>query len=173
MPGVCPGITTCVYNTHTLSLYLRICKYMICTHTSRIRTLGSTNSQKRTMYTREHTYIQGEDVIYGQIVQLRHISGDQITVQKTMAKFESQCLKVTMDEHGDEGSWFRIEPAFKFRNFGQRVPHGDRCVCLSHGRPCVCVCVCTGLCICVLHLACEMTLQNIQFLLHACVCACV
>jgi hypothetical protein len=70
--------------------------------------------------------MQGEDVIYGQVVQLRHVSGDFITVQKTMAKYESSCLRTSMDEYGDEGSWFRVEPAFKFRNLGQRVPHGDR-----------------------------------------------
>jgi hypothetical protein len=69
--------------------------------------------------------LMGEDVVYGQVVQLRHVSGEFITVKKTMAKIESQCLKVMMDEHGDEGSWFRIDPAFKFRSNGQRVPHGD------------------------------------------------
>jgi hypothetical protein len=103
---------------------------------------------------------QGEDVIYGQIIQLRHLSGDVITVQKTMAKFESQCLKVTMDEHGDEGSWFRIEPAFKFRNFGQRVPHGDRCAC---------ACVCHAVLLLVGRAGCDMSLAIFRVTLHLCV----
>ena len=30
-----------------------------------------------------------------------------------------------MDETGDEGSWFKMEPAFKFRTLGSRIPYGD------------------------------------------------
>ena len=74
----------------------------------------------------EFSRLQGEDVLYGQIVQLLCISSDEyVTVRKAMAKIESQCLKVDMVEFGDEGSWFRVEPAFKFRSLGNRVAHGD------------------------------------------------
>ncbi len=74
----------------------------------------------------EFARLQGEDLLYGQIVQLLCSSSDEyITVRKAMAKIESQCLKVDMDEFGDEGSWFRVEPAFKFRSLGNRVAHGD------------------------------------------------
>ena len=34
-------------------------------------------------------------------------------------------LCTSMDTHGDEGSWFRVEPAFKFRSLGSRIPYGD------------------------------------------------
>lgn len=30
-----------------------------------------------------------------------------------------------MDKCGDEGSWFRLEPAFKFRTIGSRIAYGD------------------------------------------------
>ena len=74
----------------------------------------------------EFSRLQGEDVLYGQVVQLLCISSDEyVTVRKAMAKIESQCLKVDMVEFGDEGSWFRVEPAFKFRSLGNRVAHGD------------------------------------------------
>lgn len=42
----------------------------------------------------EMNRLMGEDIVYGQTVQLRHVSGEFICVKKTMAKFESQCLKV-------------------------------------------------------------------------------
>ena len=74
----------------------------------------------------EMSRLHGEDVLYGQLVQLLCSSSSEfVTVRKTMAKIESQCLKVDMDEFGDEGSWFRVEPAFKFRAFGNRVAYGD------------------------------------------------
>jgi hypothetical protein len=73
----------------------------------------------------EFERLKGEDLLYGQTVQLRHVSGSFVTVKKTMAKFEPACLKVSMQEHGDEGSWFRVEPAFKFRSVGSRIPYGD------------------------------------------------
>ena len=42
-----------------------------------------------------------------------------------MAKFEKDCLKISLDTSGDEGSWFRLEPAFKFRTIGSRIAYGD------------------------------------------------
>ena len=30
-----------------------------------------------------------------------------------------------MDKSGDEGSWFRLQPAFKFRSIGSRIAYGD------------------------------------------------
>ena len=70
--------------------------------------------------------MQGDHVHYGQVIQLLSCSSDSfVTVKKNVAKIEGQCLKVDMSESGDEGSWFLVEPAFKFRSVGNKIAYGD------------------------------------------------
>ena len=88
--------------------------------------LESSLQVERSQNQAEVKRLQGDHVHYGQIVQLLCCSSEAfITVRKNVAKIEGQCLKVEMSENGDEGSWFQVEPAFKFRTVGNRIAYGD------------------------------------------------
>ena len=43
-----------------------------------------------------------------------------------MAAKDSSCLRVKLDEHGNELSWISIRPQFMYRTFGDAVEIGDQ-----------------------------------------------
>lgn len=81
----------------------------------------------------EYKRMAGKNVSYGQIVQLFHNkSGKFLTITvKEVAELEKHCMKVVLDESGNEGSWFMVTPRFKMRAEGDHVRTGDQIVLIS------------------------------------------
>ena len=60
----------------------------------------------------EYESSRGEEVTYGQEVQLRHVySKCVLTLRKEELAEQNGCVKVTLEESGGEGSNFRFVPA--------------------------------------------------------------
>ena len=81
----------------------------------------------------EYQRTAGAHITYGQIVQLFHTGSQKfvtITV-KEIAQIEKHCMKVVLDPHGNEGSWFMVTPRYKIRGEGDDVRMGDQIVLLS------------------------------------------
>lgn len=58
---------------------------------------------------------------YGQVVQLMQVQSNKfvtITV-KEVAELEKHCLRVVLDEAGNDGSAFVITPRYKVRSEGE------------------------------------------------------
>jgi uncharacterized membrane protein YgcG len=70
-------------------------------------------------------------VMYGQVVQLRHVrTGKFLTVQchdgsVELADIEKECFKVELSAMGSEGSWFSLRPRNKSRTSAGNVYIGD------------------------------------------------
>lgn len=81
----------------------------------------------------EYHRMAGKPLTYGQMVQLQHEKSGKfvaITV-KEIAELEKHCLKVVLDDTGNEGSWFMVTPRFKLRSEGEPVSWGDQLVLMS------------------------------------------
>eukprot|EP01065_Artemidia_motanka_P030354 TRINITY_DN36376_c0_g1_i1.p1 TRINITY_DN36376_c0_g1~~TRINITY_DN36376_c0_g1_i1.p1 ORF type:complete len:2690 (+),score=1136.41 TRINITY_DN36376_c0_g1_i1:51-8072(+) len=69
---------------------------------------------------------EGHPVVFGATVQLRHLAtGQFVTRRKAMARVERECLKAELCDYGDDGSHWRVQPVYKYREVGQKVPFGD------------------------------------------------
>jgi Inositol 1,4,5-trisphosphate/ryanodine receptor/MIR domain len=77
---------------------------------------------------KEYERMAGKNITYGQAIQLQHVkSGKFVTITvKEIAELEKHCLKVTLDEDGNEGSCFVVSPRFKVRSEGEPVMFGDQ-----------------------------------------------
>lgn len=81
----------------------------------------------------EYRRTGGAHITYGQMVQLYHTQSQKfvtITV-KEIAQIEKHCMKVVLDEVGNEGSWFIVGPRFKIRGEGDDVRMGDQIILYS------------------------------------------
>ncbi|CAI5476347.1 unnamed protein product, partial [Closterium sp. Yama58-4] len=68
----------------------------------------------------------GSPVLYGQVVQLMHVSSHKfLTVKRTQSELEKSHLKVVLQKGGDMGSWFCVTPTYKIKREGEHVAFGD------------------------------------------------
>ncbi|CAI5497159.1 unnamed protein product [Closterium sp. Naga37s-1] len=68
----------------------------------------------------------GSPVLYGQVVQLLHVSSHKfLTVKRTQSELEKSHLKVVLQKGGDMGSWFCVTPTYKIKREGEHVAFGD------------------------------------------------
>ena len=81
----------------------------------------------------EYQRTAGARITYGKIVQLYHASSQKfLTITaKEIAHLEKHCMKVVLDEHGNEGSWFMVTPRYKTRGEGDDVRLGDQVTLVS------------------------------------------
>lgn len=69
-----------------------------------------------------------QPVLYGKIVQFQHImSGSFLTlVPRSVAEKEKDCMRLCLDDEGNDGSWFKVNPRYKIRSEGENVYYGDQ-----------------------------------------------
>lgn len=81
----------------------------------------------------EFLRVAQKNIVYGQVVQLRHKKSQKFlsVTMKEMSELEKDCLKVTLVENGNEGSWFVITPRLKMRSEGEPVVMGDQVLLFS------------------------------------------
>ncbi|MEW5311157.1 MAG: hypothetical protein WDW38_002895 [Sanguina aurantia] len=70
----------------------------------------------------EFALVVGDDVMYGQVMQLRHVgSGKIVTIKKQASDVERGALKVVLEDGGADGSWFQLFSGYRTKPEGSRV----------------------------------------------------
>ncbi|EFJ39749.1 hypothetical protein VOLCADRAFT_121781 [Volvox carteri f. nagariensis] len=74
----------------------------------------------------EFRQVVGESVLYGQVIQLRHVpTGKFVTIKRTAADVERGALKVVLEEGGQEGSWFQVFSGYRTKPEGGKLMPGE------------------------------------------------
>lgn len=98
-----------------------------------VKSLALQMESERKENSAEYRRTAGKDVVYGQIVQLRHIKSRSylsLTV-KEAAELEKDSMRIILEKDGSEGSWFIIAPRLKMRSEGEPVNLGDQVAFIS------------------------------------------
>lgn len=98
-----------------------------------VKALAQQMESERKENSAEYRRTAGKDVVYGQIVQLRHIKSKSyvsLTV-KEAAELEKDSMRLILEKDGSEGSWFIIAPRLKMRSEGEPVNLGDQVAFIS------------------------------------------
>ncbi|CAD7702712.1 unnamed protein product, partial [Ostreobium quekettii] len=92
----------------------------------RLQALQDATKKERKVNDEEFLRLIGEPILYGQVLQLKHVtSGRYLSIRKTAADVERGALKTTLQDGGTAGSWFRIVSGYRTKIDGDRVLFGD------------------------------------------------
>jgi hypothetical protein len=75
-----------------------------------------------------NSQLQGVPVHYGQTVQLQHVKSSKFLTlsARMLADVEKECMRLSLSEGGNMGSWLKLMPRFRFRSEGATVHVGDQ-----------------------------------------------
>lgn len=73
----------------------------------------------------------GQTITYGERVQLRHLHSNFFATTSVNIAKEHGCLKVTLVEGGNEGSWIELLPGNKLRQEGEPIRYQDELILSS------------------------------------------
>jgi len=86
----------------------------------------------------EFDKMKGSVVSYGQTIQLLHERSNKFVTVNTeepsniVLDYSDTALPVTLDSEGNAGSWFSINPRFKYKSNGQRIQIGEAVSFISY-----------------------------------------
>jgi len=75
----------------------------------------------------------GTVIKYGQIVQILHQTSNKFVCaeRRVSNNIEKNAMRVTLDEIGNDGAWFKIMPSFKHKSANEEVMVGDQVELIS------------------------------------------
>jgi hypothetical protein len=86
----------------------------------------SANSKEKRLHDLETKLAQGDPLIYGSVLQLRHVeSGQWLTLSQRRAVLEKSHTRIELVEDSSDGCWLSVVPASKLKSEGDHVSHRD------------------------------------------------